>query len=360
MLTHIVLITSGYALGSVVEVPQTFWNLVVDYPGMLLALGGTAAVVMVAVTSVKAARRRLRYESWHLIHLYAYLGVGLALPHQLWTGTDFNASPGRTVFWWTARAVAAGAVLVWRVGLPLWTNLRHDLRVTSVRARSARGLVGLSHRPADAPDASRVRPVPELAVPGPARLDASQPVLPLRSPGRAQPAHHRRRGRRRQRGGRRARSGHSRARRGAVRPTDRSGLAPGAGSSTSGPAWASLRCAPSPRARRTVGARPCCSCATPTSRSSATSSAPWRPSAACRWWSFQAAAGTTGRGSATERTSRAPTTWLSCARGCPSLAERDVYVCGPPAWTDALTSALLAAGLPARQLHVETFELVTR
>ena len=41
---------------------------------------------MVVVTSIRVARRRLRYESWHLLHLYAYLGVGLALPHQLWTG----------------------------------------------------------------------------------------------------------------------------------------------------------------------------------------------------------------------------------------------------------------------------------
>ena len=56
---------------------------------MLLATAGTALLVMVVVTSVRAARRRLRYESWHLLHLYAYLGVGLALPHQLWTGTDF-------------------------------------------------------------------------------------------------------------------------------------------------------------------------------------------------------------------------------------------------------------------------------
>ena len=71
--------------------PQTFWNLTVTYPGMLLALGGTLALVMVVVTSIKAARRKLRYESWHLIHLYAYLGVGLALPHQLWTGTDFTS-----------------------------------------------------------------------------------------------------------------------------------------------------------------------------------------------------------------------------------------------------------------------------
>ena len=43
---------------------------------------------MVVVTSVQAARQQLRYESWHLLHLYAYLGVGLALPHQLWTGQE--------------------------------------------------------------------------------------------------------------------------------------------------------------------------------------------------------------------------------------------------------------------------------
>ena len=104
------------------DVPQTFWDLVVNYPGMLLALGGTAALVMVVVTSIKAARRRLRYESWHLIHLYAYLGVGLALPHQLWTGTDFTRRPAAPSSGGRPGRVAAGAVLVWRVGLPLWTQ----------------------------------------------------------------------------------------------------------------------------------------------------------------------------------------------------------------------------------------------
>ncbi len=99
---------------------------------MLLATGGTVCLVLVVFTSIKLARRRLRYESWHLLHLYAYLGVGLALPHQLWTGQQFLSSPGRTFFWWTAWAVAAGSVLVWRVGLPVWRNLWHRLEVTSV------------------------------------------------------------------------------------------------------------------------------------------------------------------------------------------------------------------------------------
>jgi predicted ferric reductase len=132
MVAHLVTITWGYAAGELSRTPATLWDLVLHYPGMLLATGGTVALVMVVVTSIKAARRRLRYESWHLLHLYAYLGVGLALPHQLWTGQQFLSSPGRTFFWWTAWAVAAGSVLVWRLGLPVWRNARHRLRVTSV------------------------------------------------------------------------------------------------------------------------------------------------------------------------------------------------------------------------------------
>ncbi len=142
MVAHILLVTVGYAAGDVLSSPAELWTLTVDYPGMLLAVAGTACLVMVVVTSVRAARRRLRYESWHLLHLYAYLGVGLALPHQLWTGQQFLGSPARTVFWWTAWAAAAGAVLVWRLGLPAYRTLRHDLRVTSV-VREADGVVSV-------------------------------------------------------------------------------------------------------------------------------------------------------------------------------------------------------------------------
>src|SRR4051794_3990875 len=132
MLAHIVLITWGYAAGELGRTPATLWELTVDYPGMLLAVAGTVCLVMVVVTSVKAARRTLRYESWHLIHRYAYLGVGLALPHQLWTGQDFVGSTARIVFWWGLWAAAAGAVLIWRVALPLWRTGRHGIRVSGV------------------------------------------------------------------------------------------------------------------------------------------------------------------------------------------------------------------------------------
>ena len=136
MLAHVVLIVTGYALTDGRDVLRETWHLVWTYPGMLLATAGFAALVMVVVTSIRAARRRLRYESWHLLHLYAYLGVGLALPHQLWTGADFVGTPWARAYWWVLWAAALGAVLVYRVGLPVWRSLRHRLAVSAVVAEA--------------------------------------------------------------------------------------------------------------------------------------------------------------------------------------------------------------------------------
>jgi ferredoxin-NADP reductase len=63
--------------------------------------------------------------------------VALALPHQLWTGQEFLRSTATTVYWWTLWLAAAGAVLVWRVLLPLWRSARFGLRVSSVIRESS-------------------------------------------------------------------------------------------------------------------------------------------------------------------------------------------------------------------------------
>ena len=137
MLAHVVLVTLGYAAQYGNNPLSELWGMVVDYPGMLLATAGTLLLVLVVATSIRAARRRLRYESWHLLHLYAYLGVGLALPHQLWTGQEFLSSRVATLYWWSLWIAAAGAVLVWRLGVPLYRTLRHDLRVEAVVRENA-------------------------------------------------------------------------------------------------------------------------------------------------------------------------------------------------------------------------------
>jgi len=140
MLAHIVLLVAGYAAVALVNPLVQLWQFIWDYPGMLLATGGTLLIVLVTVTSIRRARRRLRYESWHLLHLYAYVGVGIALPHQLWAGADFTASPAATAYWWTLWALAAAAIVVFRLAVPAVRSWRHDLRVAAVEADGAGGV----------------------------------------------------------------------------------------------------------------------------------------------------------------------------------------------------------------------------
>lgn len=137
---HIALLALGYAITAGINPVVQLWGFIWDYPGMLLAAAGTLLILLVVITSIRRARRRLRYESWHLLHLYAYLGVGLALPHQLWTGADFLSSPLATLYWWSIWALAAASVLVFRIGMPVLRSTRHSLRVASVEPDGARGV----------------------------------------------------------------------------------------------------------------------------------------------------------------------------------------------------------------------------
>ncbi|MHA7986173.1 ferredoxin reductase family protein [Rathayibacter sp. CAU 1779] len=141
MLAHIVLITVGYAAESGTNLIVQAWQFVWDYPGMLLATAGTLLLILVVITSMRRARRRLRYESWHLLHLYAYIGVGLSIPHMLWTGADFLASLPATVYWWTLWAASALSLVVFRVLVPVIRSLRHSVRVASVEPDGGRGVV---------------------------------------------------------------------------------------------------------------------------------------------------------------------------------------------------------------------------
>ncbi|MDT7539586.1 MAG: hypothetical protein QOI82_3171 [Actinomycetota bacterium] len=140
LLCHIGLVTVGYAVTSHTGILSEAWTLVSSYGGMLLAVASTIALIVVTVTSVRIARRMLRYESWHLLHLYAYVGVGLSIPHEIWTGQDFSTSPLAQLYWWSSYAAAAGAVVVFRIGLPLVRTLRHGITVTGV-VRESRDVV---------------------------------------------------------------------------------------------------------------------------------------------------------------------------------------------------------------------------
>jgi predicted ferric reductase len=108
------------------------WAVFVTDSWMLFATVGTLLVIGVTITSIRYARRKLRYESWHLLHLYAYLGIAFALPHQIADGADFHTTYAQ-IYWWSLYLFSLGTILVYRVGWPLWRSLYHRMRVESVR-----------------------------------------------------------------------------------------------------------------------------------------------------------------------------------------------------------------------------------
>ena len=99
LVAHGALTTVGYGLGDGRGVVDEAWTLVTTYPFVLWAVVGLGLFVAVAVSSMRAARRRLSYETWHALHLYAYLAVALTFAHQLVVGADFADDPVARLYW---------------------------------------------------------------------------------------------------------------------------------------------------------------------------------------------------------------------------------------------------------------------
>jgi predicted ferric reductase len=107
-----------------------------------MATAATGLLLMVAVTSLRMARRRLTWETWRFLHLYAYLAIALAFGHELAVGTDFT-DDAVARWYWIALYVAVGlCLLAFRVGHPLRMSLRHQLRVAQI-VPEAPGVVSL-------------------------------------------------------------------------------------------------------------------------------------------------------------------------------------------------------------------------
>ncbi|MER5754125.1 ferredoxin reductase family protein [Streptomyces sp. NPDC002088] len=132
LLAHVVFITFGYAESSAMDPVSQLVDLAETVEGVLRAVVALAIIIVIGAVSARYARRRLAYETWHFIHLYAYVAVVLAFTHQVAVGTTFTSSSAAKTYWYVVWGVALGAVAVGRAVLPLWRNWRHQLRVSAV------------------------------------------------------------------------------------------------------------------------------------------------------------------------------------------------------------------------------------
>jgi hypothetical protein len=73
VVTHALLIIWGYAVTAHTNVMSQTATLLTSYPDVLAATAGGLLLVGVGISSARAARRRLRYETWYYLHFYTYL-----------------------------------------------------------------------------------------------------------------------------------------------------------------------------------------------------------------------------------------------------------------------------------------------
>jgi predicted ferric reductase len=349
VVAHGLLIIWGYAVTAHVGVVEQTSTLLLSYPDVLAATVAGLLLVGVGISSARAARRRLRYETWYYLHLYTYLAVALAFSHQFATGAEFMDDVWARAGWAALYAAVGLAILWFRFVTPVRQAVRHRMTVLSVRPEGP-GIISvviggrhLDELRAESGQFFRWRflarglwwtssPYSLSAAPRPDRVRITVKAL----------------------------GDHSRA---------LAELAPGTRVIAEGPygaVTASLRrrrrvllvgggigIAPLRALLETLPAAP--GHVTLVYRASRPDDIVFRAEledlARARGANLYFV---TGR-----RTELGadPLSTDALARNIPDLADHDVFVCGPDGMTSGVVTALRAAGVPRRQIHHESFEL---
>ena len=132
LVAHALVIIWGYREQAHTSTWHETRYVVLDLPDMLAATVALGAFVGVGVVSMRAVRRRLRYETWQFIHLYVYLALALSFAHQYATGADFATHLDARIVWGAMYVAVLLLLLTFRLVVPIVRSLRSDLRVAAI------------------------------------------------------------------------------------------------------------------------------------------------------------------------------------------------------------------------------------
>ncbi len=136
VLAHFISSVVQYAMIANVDVITEFFSLLSIWD-LLLATAALVLMILVVLTSLNFARKAITYEAWYLVHIFAYGAVLLAIPHQFSTGTDIAGKPVAMTYWITLYLFVLVNVVWYRILRPVIRGIRHSLRVSTVARESS-------------------------------------------------------------------------------------------------------------------------------------------------------------------------------------------------------------------------------
>jgi predicted ferric reductase len=133
----VVFITVGYAGLDRITIRAEAVSLFTQYPGMPAAVYGTGLIIAAVGTSMIVVRRKLRYEFWYVVHLFAYLGIYLTWFHQIPTGNELVLNKAASSYWTGLYLGTLALIILFRLLQPAAANLWYGLRVAEVTPESS-------------------------------------------------------------------------------------------------------------------------------------------------------------------------------------------------------------------------------
>lgn len=130
MVLHPILLTYAGAISSGQGWLWQFTDFLTNRKHVLESYFGLVALAGVIILSIGIVRKRFRYETWYLVHLLTYVGIGLTFLHQLHVGDLKTLSVLR--YWYTLNIGVFSIVLIFRFARPIGLFLRHDFHVEHI------------------------------------------------------------------------------------------------------------------------------------------------------------------------------------------------------------------------------------
>ncbi len=130
---HAVLLTLAYAEAAHRGVLAEVGVVVNTFPHLVSATVALGIMVGIGLISIRQIRTRIPRENWWMLHLLMYVALIISFAHEVALGPSFVKHPLAQESWTVAWLLAAALVITYRVGIPVYRSLRHQLRVVEVK-----------------------------------------------------------------------------------------------------------------------------------------------------------------------------------------------------------------------------------
>lgn len=133
VLAHAILLLTGYAISDSDDLLTSFASLWDGNTDFMWACVGLVLLVIITLVCIASVRRQFAYELWYVIHLLTYAAIVASLPHQFSMSGILAAGTLSRTLWIGVFLVTLFCLLTFRVFLPVFSTLQTRPVVSNVQ-----------------------------------------------------------------------------------------------------------------------------------------------------------------------------------------------------------------------------------